>query len=311
MWAIEIDRFGPPSTMVKRLVDTPKPASNEVLIEVMASGVNPKDTYIRKGRLALMSGKKFPMRLGYDLSGLVRQCGQGQSRFKEGDRVFGSISAWAGGAYAEFAAVDVNELAILPDSLTFEQGASLPIAALTSYQALTKLARIKSGAQILINGASGGVGIFAIQLAKHFGANVTTLSSAANLDFCRNLGSDTPLDYRATSLKSLSNTFDIIFDVFGNLSFTRVKDNLSAQGIYITTVPRFEIFKDSVLTPVGKRARLVIVKSNAADLETIASLTAKGVIQTIVDRSFTFDEVAEAHKYSETHRARGKIVLVR
>lgn len=297
--------------MVKRLVDTPKPAAHQVLVEVRASGVNPKDTYIRKGRLALLSGKKFPMRLGYDLAGIVQECGHEQSQFKEGDRVFGSISAWTGGAYAEFAAVDVSELAILPDSLTFEQGASLPIAALTSYQALTKLVRIKSGEQILINGASGGVGIFAIQLAKYFGADVTTLSSAANLDFCRELGANTALDYRTTSTKSLSKRFEVVFDVFGNHSFADVKDILSARGIYITTVPRFEIFKDTVLTPIGKRARLIIVKSNSSDLDTIAGLTATGVIQTIVDKFFSFDEVTDAHKYSETHRARGKIVLVR
>jgi NADPH:quinone reductase-like Zn-dependent oxidoreductase len=199
----------------------------------------------------------------------------------------------------------------LPDSLSFEQGASLPIAALTSYQALTKLARIQIGDQILINGASGGVGIFAIQLAKHFGAEVTTLSSAVNLDFCRNLGSDTALDYRATPLKSLKKAFDIVFDVFGNLSFARVKSNLTARGIYITTVPQVNIFKDTLLTPFGKRARLVIVKSNACDLETIGRLVATEAIQTIVDKTFTFDEASEAHRYSETHRARGKIILVR
>jgi NADPH:quinone reductase-like Zn-dependent oxidoreductase len=311
MWAIEIDRFGPPSVMVKRSVEEPQPASNQIVVEVMSSGVNPKDTYIRKGRLALMSGRKFPIRMGYDLSGVVHQCNSKQTRFKPGDRVFGSISAWAGGAYAEFAAIAVNELAILPDSLSFEQGASLPIAALTAYQALTKLAQIKSGDQILINGASGGVGVFAIQLAKYFAANVTTLSSATNFDFCRSLGSDLSLDYNATALKSIDKTFDIIFDAFGNLSFAAVKDRLTANGIYITTVPCLQILKNTVFTPIGKRARLVIVRSNTADLQTLASLVIEGVVKTIIDKTFSFDEVVAAHRYSETHRARGKIVLTR
>jgi len=285
------------------------PKRGQVLVRTRFIGVNPKDVIVRKGKFQIATGKRFPLIVGHDIAGEVVEAGVG-SDLSEGELVFGMINDFAGRAYAEYAAVDAQQLARVPSSIELRVAAAAPLAAQTALQALRDDARVKPGQKVLINGASGGVGVFAVQIAKILGTHVTAVCSHRNTELVRALGADRVLDYNKTDLVDLEERFDAIFDVFGNYSFDRLKHLLTPRGTYVQTVPSRRIFKDVVRTFLGrKRAKLVIVKSRRAQLEWIRQQIDAGSLRVVVDRSFTLDDAAEAHRYMETKRARGKVVL--
>jgi NADPH:quinone reductase-like Zn-dependent oxidoreductase len=309
MRAMVIDQYGGPEMLHAATVPRPLPTRGQVLVRTRFVGVNPKDVVVRKGKFQVATGKKFPLIVGHDIAGEVVEAGLGAD-LAEGDLVYGMINDLAGRAYAEYAAVDCRQLAKAPSSVELGVAAAVPLAAQTALQALRNQARVEPGQHILINGASGGVGVFAIQIAKVLGAEVTAVCSHRNVDLVNELGADRVIDYTETELVDLDERFDAIFDVFGNYRFDKLKHLLTPRGTYVQTIPSSRIFKDVARTFVrGKRAKLVIVKSRRKQLDWIRQQIDAGSMRVVVDRTFPLDEAPEAHRYMETKRARGKVVL--
>jgi NADPH:quinone reductase-like Zn-dependent oxidoreductase len=285
------------------------PTRGQVLVRTRFIGVNPKDVIVRKGRFKIATGSKFPLIVGHDIAGEVVEAGLGAD-LNEGDLVYGMINDFAGRAYAEYAAVDSKQLAMAPASIELRVAAAVPLAAQTALQALRDDAHVTPGQEILINGASGGVGVFAVQIAKILGARVTAVCSQRNAELVSELGADQVIDYNQTELVAVDQRFDAIFDVFGNYHFEKLQHLLAPRGTYVQTIPTSRIFKDVARTLVRRKsAKLVIVKSRRDQLDWIRQQIDAGSMRVVVDRSFALDDAAEAHRYMETKRARGKVVL--
>ncbi|MFH1980321.1 MAG: NAD(P)-dependent alcohol dehydrogenase [Pseudomonadota bacterium] len=312
MKAVVIQRFGAPDTLTLEQVPLPSVGAEEILVRLSAAGVNPKDVLVRKGKFRLFTGRRFPMQLGYDFSGVVVKRGKYIRHLKLGDYVFGMINGWQGATYAEYVKVKATECAVVPPRLKPDEAAGVPLAGQTALQALRDIGNVQEGDRVIINGASGGVGTLAIQLAKILGAHVTAVSSDQNSRLCTSLGADRIIDYAATDLDSLEEQFAVFFDVFGNRSFGRVRRLLAPDGVYITTVPGWRIMWDRLWTRFfsSQKARLVVVFSRAADVEYLGELVDHGQLRPVIDRRYALKDVAEAHAYVETKRARGKVILL-
>ena len=311
MRAVIFNKFG--DTDVLEIGDIPKPTvkANEVLVRVRAAAVNPKDTFVRKGRFQIFTGKQFPMQLGYDFAGEVSTTGDKVTGYEQGQAVFGMLDCWQGRTCAEYLAIDSANLADMPDALTFEEAASIPLAASTSLQALRDEAGIKEGDLLGINGASGGVGTMAVQIAKIYGASVTAISSSANHDFLAGLGANTCIDYHDTDVAAGDHRFDIFFDVFGNQPFKRIKPVLARTGTWVSTVVKPHVFISQWVTRLfgRQKARQVVVKARHADLALIRDWVAAGQLQPVVQDVVPLDKIREAHTQQETKHTRGKIVV--
>jgi NADPH:quinone reductase-like Zn-dependent oxidoreductase len=307
--AAEYDRYGDSSVLVVRETSAAVPRGEQILVRVRAAALNPKDILVRKGKYRFFSGRKFPQRVGYDWAGEAIKIGT-KTKFESGQKLFGMINAWTAGACAELVAVQPDECAPMPPGLTFEQAAALPLAGLTGLQSLRDLGHVQAGARVCINGASGGVGSLAIQIARCLGARVTTLSSEANVELCRSLGSDEALDYRKDRPFDRRGEFGCIFDVFGNQSFRRVRDSLAPGGIYVSTVPSARLGLDIARSFLSSRkARVILVRSRRKDLEQISQWVEQGSIKPVIDRVMPLDQLREAQEFIATKRARGKVVL--
>jgi NADPH:quinone reductase-like Zn-dependent oxidoreductase len=316
MLAIIYHQFGKVEVLELGQVATPTARPGQVLVKVQAAGLNPKDTRVRLGRMALFTGRRFPKLLGYDFAGVVDSVPPGtDTELKAGDRVFGMRNGFAGCTVAEYLAVPGREFAPIPEGLDFVEAASLPLAAMTALQALRPafqraLPQFPGRPEVLLHGASGGVGVHAIQIAKILGGRVTTTSSAANLEFCRSLGADETLDYRVESGLEQPGRFDVVFDIFGNRRFDQARSALRPRGTYVSTVPSGRIIWDWLRTLLGsQRARLVVVHSRRSDLDFVSQAVVSGRLRPVVDRVFPLDRTAEAQAYIETKRARGKVVI--
>ncbi|MEH1808397.1 NAD(P)-dependent alcohol dehydrogenase [Nostoc sp.] len=310
MKAVVIRRYGATEVLQYEDVEQPKIEPTQLLVKVRASSVNPIDWKIRQGMLSLIAGSKFPKILGLDVAGDVVEVGSGVRRFKPGDAIYGSTS-FPGGGYAEFAAVPENLVALKPTNLSYEEAAAVPLAALTALQALRDQGNIQTGQTVLINGAAGGVGSFAVQIAKALGAVVTGVSSTKNLDLVKSLGADRVIDYTQQDFTEDIAQYDIIFDAVGKRSLSQTKRVLKPNGIYITTLPSPEVFLESVLTAFlpGQKAKFILQKPNTQDLIYLKELIEAGKIRVVIDRTYPLQELAAAHGYSETGRVVGKIVL--
>ena len=311
MKAIQLDRYGGPAVLTCREVPKPACGPGELLVRVHAAGVNPKDCLVRKGKFRWFTGRRFPLGLGHDFAGTVEDIGPRAGAFRRGDEVLGMTNGWKGRTYAEFVVARAAETALKPQALGFQAAAAVPLAAQTALQALRDLGHAAPGRRVLINGASGGVGTFAVQLARILGAHVTAVCSGRNADLVRKLGAQAIIDYTREDLGSRAGKVDVFFDVFGNHCFPEIRSLLAPQGCFISTVPGIPILKWAIISRLsgGPRARLVIVNSRAADLQTLCSWIETGRLVPVVDRTFPLDAVQEAHAYIETKRARGKVVL--
>ena len=310
MKAIVIRRYGPAEVLQYEDVEQPKIEPTQLLMKVRASSVNPVDWKIRQGMLSLITGSQFPKILGFDVAGDVVAVGSQVTRFKPGDAIYGSTS-FPGGGYAEFAAVRENFVALKPINLSYEEAATVPLAALTALQALRDEGKIQTGQTVLINGAAGGVGIFAVQIAKALGAEVTGVSSTKNLDLVKSLLADRVIDYTQQDFTEDTAQYDIIFDAVGKRSLSQTKRVLKPNGIYITTLPSPEVFLEGVFTAFlpGQKAKFILEKPNTQDLVYLKELIEAGKIRVVIDRTYPLQELAAAHKYSETGRAVGKIAI--
>ena len=312
MRALVYDAYGGLDRLAFRDLAVPACARDEVLVRVRAAALNPKDSFVRKGRFRMISGRTFPKYVGADFSGEVAALGADVRGLAPGDRVFGMLEEWTyrRGTLAEYVAPRAREVALMPRALSFEDAAALPLVSLTALQALRGVARLRKGDAVCIHGASGGVGTAAIQLAVALGAIVTTTSSAANRELCRSLGATEALDYATDAPFSVAQRFRVVLDAFGNLSFDRVERALRPSGIYVTTVPSLRIVRDSLRTLARwPRARLVVVRARRADLDTLTRLVDEKQLRPVVDRVISFDQAIEGLRHLETKHARGKIVV--
>ncbi|HVH45111.1 MAG TPA: NAD(P)-dependent alcohol dehydrogenase [Labilithrix sp.] len=310
MRAVVYTKYG--SADVLAIEDRPVPVvgPNDVLVRVHAAALNPKDCLVRKGKYKIITGNRFPRLLGYDYAGEVIECGPSVRHLSQGEKVYGMIQSWSGGACAEYVVARASECAPMPRSLGWEDAAAIPLAGQTALQALRDVGGVQPGHRVLIHGASGGVGTFAIQIAKILGAHVTAVASAANHALCRELGADETLDYRAGSPFAGSETYDVVFDVFGNRAPSEVRRALRKPGVMVSTVPSIKTAVAVATTLVSRRrVRFVVVHSKTADLATLASFVDSGKLRPIVHEVFPLSDVRAASRQIETKRTRGKVVL--
>jgi NADPH:quinone reductase-like Zn-dependent oxidoreductase len=311
MKAVVIDRYGGNEVVAVRDVPRPKPGPADVLIRVRAASVNPVDWKIRNGMIRVITGWSFPKILGSECAGEVAETGVGVQHFQEGDRIIGYPGIRRLAAFAEYVRVKEQNIFPQPQNITFEQASTLPIAGLTALQALRDLGGIDAGHQVLINGAAGGVGTFAVQIARIAGARVTAVCRAANADLVRALGAARVIDYSREDFTQGGDRYDIIFDAVSKGSFAECKNALAPKGVYIATLPTPAVILSQYLTGffTRKKARAVMVRPNARDMEWIRGQVEAARIRVIIDRVYPLEEIRKAFAYSETGRARGKIVL--
>lgn len=297
---------------VLELREVPKTAikPDEVLIRVHAAGVNPVDWKVREGHAKILTGGRFPKILGIECSGEIVEVGIFVKKFKAGDAVIANAGMRLG-AYAEYVAVRGKTVFPKPETMTFEEAASLPIAGLTALQALRDKGRIAPGKKALINGASGGVGTFAVQIAKILGAEVTAVCSAANAGMVKGLGADHVIDYRQQDFITIAERYDCVFDVVSSRSFGECKRALTERGVYVNTLPSPSVFWNIFVTSFrpGKKAATMMVAQRAADIAWMCGQIGMGRIKVIIDKVFPLDQVKDALAYSQTGKARGKIIL--
>jgi NADPH:quinone reductase-like Zn-dependent oxidoreductase len=310
MQAIYLFRYGGPEVLELGQVPDPMPLTNEVLVRVHATALNPLDLELRKGRMRWLTGNKLPVVPGYDFAGVIEELGPGVKSWRKGEAVYGMTRTRRAGAYAELLTIKAVELGRMPAGLTFAEAAAMPLAALTALQALRDLARLQPGQSVLINGASGGVGVFAVQLARAMGARVVAICSHRNQEMVEALGAHEVVDYTQTNYLKLSERFDLFFDVYGNQSYRSTRHMLLPDGQYISTIPSPVNFLWQGLTAFNRRrARVVVVRGNLPDLTYLRQLVEEGKLQPVVDRIHPLAEAAEAQRYLHTRRAKGKVVL--
>jgi NADPH:quinone reductase-like Zn-dependent oxidoreductase len=330
MKAMVYHEYGTPEVLQCEEVKIPSPKENEVLLKVHAAAVNPLDCGLMKGRpyfMRFLFGFPKPKvtRPGRDVAGQVQAVGRCVTHFKPGDEVFGICTAggWMSkcdGAFAEFACTLESGLAPKPDNMKFEQAAAAPIAALTALQGLRDKGQIKAGQKVLINGAAGGVGTFAVQIAKSFGADVTGVCSTKNVDMVRRIGADHVVDYTQTDFTRSAQKYDLIFDLVGNHPFVELRRVLVPKGIFVGAgvvggpksilgMMRGLVSTIVVSLFVSQRYATFVAKANGDDLNAIRELMASGKVIPVVDRVFDLNETAEAMRYQDQGHARGKVII--
>jgi NADPH:quinone reductase-like Zn-dependent oxidoreductase len=315
MKAILFTEYGSPDVLQFKEVEKPAPKDDEVLVKVYATSVNPADWHIMRGepflaRLANGLLKPKNPRLGADIAGRVEATGKNVTQFQVGDAVFGELQLNDLGSFAEYICANEDTFALKPAKLTFEQAAAVPLAAFTALQGLRDKGQIQPGQKVLVNGASGGVGTFAMQIAKSCGTEVTGVCSARNLDLVRSIGADHVIDYAKEDFTNNGQHYDLIFDAVGNRSVSDLKRALSPNGICsvagFTSLPR--LFQTMFLG--GKQVGLMETASaNKKDLVIIKELLESGKVVPVIDRTYPLSETPEAIRYLETGRAKGKVVI--
>lgn len=300
---------------IKELELPGEPGTGQVLVRVKASSVNPLDSKIRMGQLRLVMPAKFPLIPGFDLAGEVEAVGPEVTRFAPGDAVFGQTGSRHGGACAELALAPESALALKPETLSFEEAAAIPMGGLTALQALRDEGELEAGERVLINGASGGVGHFAVQIARIVGARITAVASGRNQGFLRDLGAERTLDYQTQDFTEEEETWHVVFDAAGKSSYDRCAPLLADKGVYVTTEVGPGTFLSVAATRVrslfgeDRRARMVHVQPRDADLELLGRWAREGRLRPVIDQFFSLGEIRQAFEALESGRSRGKVVV--
>src|SRR6266568_2215690 len=318
MKAIVYTQYGSPDVLQLKEVEKPAPNDGEILVKIHAASANPLDWHLMRASpffVRLEGGLRKPKdpRLGADIAGRVEAVGNNVTQFQPGDEVFG---AWTG-SFAEYASVPENRVALKPTKSSFEEAAAIPVAAITALQGLRDKGQIQSGQKVLVNGASGGVGTFAVQIAKSFGTEVTGVCSTRNVDMVRSIGADHVIDYTQADFTKNGQRYDLIFDAVGNRSVSDYKRALSPNGICavagFTTLPH--LFQVLVLgswvsrTGSKKIGQMETANPNKKDLLFIKELLEAGKVVPVIDRTYPLSEVPEAIRYLEEGHAQGKVVI--
>ena len=318
MKAIVRPQYGSADVLQFTDVAKPAPKDNEVLIKVCAASVNPLDLFHMSGapwnrRIPGLRTPKFPI-LGCDIAGRVEAVGKNVKQFQPGDKVFG-VTGFAGGGFAEYVCAQEEKLALKPVNRSFEEAAAVPIAALTALQGLRDKGRIQPGQKVLIDGASGGVGTFAIQIAKSFGVEVTAVCSTRNVDTARSLGADRVIDYTKEDFRQGAQRYDLILGANTHHSIFDYRRLLREDGIYVIAGGSVsQIFKGMLLAPLlsrmgSKKTRFFIANINQKDLVFLKDLLEAGKVVPVIDRRYPLSDAAQALRYLAEHHAQGKIVL--
>ena len=320
MKAIVYYEYGSPDVLQFKEVEKPAVRADSVLVRVHGSAANPYDWHFIRGEpyfMRLMFGLRAPKRnaLGVDFSGVVEEVGQEVTAFKPGDEVYGMCD----GAFAEYLCAPESEVTLKPKSLGFDLAAAVPLAGLTALQGLRDSGRLRPGQRVLIIGASGGVGTFAVQIAKDLGAHVTGVCSTRNLEMVRSLGADEVIDYTRQDFAEGSAKYDVIFQLGGMHSPSYCRRALTPQGRLVLSSgdsdgvwigPMDRILKAAVLSPFVSQTLVVLdVKRSKADLETLAELIDAGKLKPVIDRTYSLEEVSEAVRYVEQGHAQGKVLI--
>jgi len=314
MKAIVQESYGPPDVLQLKEVAEPTPREDQVLVGVQAASINYSDwVYVRgKPFAARLMGsgllKPKQMMLGADIAGRVEAVGRNATQFQPGDEVYGDLSVCGWGGFAEYVAVPESALALKPTNLTFEEAAAVPQASIVALQGLRDKGQIQPGKRVLINGASGGIGTFAVQIAKHFGAEVTGVCSTRNLDMVRSLGADHVIDYTREDFTQSGQRYDLILDIKAYRSISDYEHALSSQGMYVLaggSVTRI------LQTAIAGKDRMVNyqVRPSQEDLVFMKELIEAGKVVPVIDRSYPLSEVAEAVLYYGVGHSRGKVVI--
>jgi NADPH:quinone reductase-like Zn-dependent oxidoreductase len=304
MKAVVVHEYGGPEMLKYEDVPRPEPKENEVLVRMVAAGVNPVDALIRSGKFAKFFGTTLPLVPGYDIAGIVEKAGSKISKLKVGDPIYAYVM-WGGG-YAEYALANEGEAAIKPKSLNFVEAAAVPLAALTAWQALIDVAKLSAGQTVLVHGGSGGVGSFAIQIAKARGARVIATASTPNQDLLKDLGADVTIDYTKTKFEDVAKDVDVVLDSVGKDTLQRSYGVVKKGGFIASLVAQPD---QAELDKHGIRGAPIAVKPNAGELAEITKLIAERKIKPIVSLVLPLTEAVKAQNQAATHHTRGKIVL--
>jgi NADPH:quinone reductase-like Zn-dependent oxidoreductase len=315
MKAIVIDGYGGSDRLHLEERPDPAPGPGEILIDVRAAAVNPVDWKIRRGDLRAFLWLRFPYIPGGDVAGEVIGVGSGVTRFKPGDAVVAFVDVRRGGGYAERAIVKESAAALRVEALSFAEAAALPIAGCTALQALRDHGGLRQGGSVLINGGAGGVGHFAVQIAKAMGATVSATGGPSNVEFVRSLGADQVIDYTQELLRGLGGKYDVFFDAVAKRSFASVSSLLNPGGAYVTTLPDpstliFGPFLAMARLFIrARRAEFMWVRPEGSDLAFLGRLAEKGQLRPTIAQTFPLGQAGAAHALSEQGHVRGKIVL--
>jgi NADPH:quinone reductase-like Zn-dependent oxidoreductase len=319
MKAIVYHEYGSPDVLKCEETDKPTIGDDEVLIRVRAASVNPLDWHLMRGEpyiIRAMSGlrKPKPTRPGVDLAGQVEAAGRNVTQFQPGDEVYGAST----GAFAEYVCAGENKLVLKPANLTFQQAAAVPVAAISALQGLRDKGRIQPGQKVLINGAAGGVGTFAVQIAKSFGVHVTGVCSTRNVDLVRSIGADHVIDYTQEDFTQSGQRYDLVYDCVGNHSLSAFRRVMTSRGNYVMVGgpagrwigPMDRALKALLLSLfVSQNLSMFLASTNKEDLIVLKELIEAKKVTPVIDRCYTLSEVPEAVRYSEEGHARGKVVI--
>jgi NADPH:quinone reductase-like Zn-dependent oxidoreductase len=310
MRAVAYDDYGDASVLHISEHPLPRRLPGQLMVQVWASSVNPIDYRMRRGDLKGIVPFGFPRIPGFDVAGIVVETDSG-SQFAEGDRIMAFLDHTRGGALADYAVCSVGAAAKIPDTMPLEEAAAIPLAGTTALQSLRDHGKIKLGQSVLINGASGGVGAFAVQIAKAYGGQVDAIASAVNREFCLSLGADHFYDYESTDFTKSAERWDIIFDVAGKTHYLAARKVMKEGGHFVSTEPNVEGLLVTILTwPLSKSGRFMLAKPSGDDLRELLRLYECGKLRIAIDSRFHFDQAAEAHRRVETGVDRGKVVLI-
>ena len=317
MKAVYYEKYGSPEVLELKEIEKPSVSGDEILVKVYAASVQAMDIRFRTGTPLLARAiagltKQKSNILGFDCSGTVEAVGENITSFSPGDEVIGLINSDnKGGTHAEYISMTENEIARKPHNLTHVQAATAGMAGLMALQGIRDHGEIKSDKKVLINGASGGIGTYAVQIAKHYGAEVTGVCSTVNLEMVRSIGADHVIDYTKEDFTENADSYDVIFDVVRKNTFSNCKKALTSKGIYITTHMSPGLILEMKLNsnPDSKRSISMWGDVNGEDLGQVSKLLESEVIVPVIDRIYPMEEIADAHRYVEKGHAKGKVIL--
>lgn len=303
--------YGGPEKLRLTEVPLPSPGRNQLLIRLSASSINPIDWKLHSGMLRWVKPLRFPSTPCFDFAGTISQTGNDVTGWATGDRVFGMLPINGLGAAAEYVAVDSGYVCRLPDGLDFESMAGLPLAGMTALQALRDQGQLKPGQKLLVIGAAGGVGHYAVQIGRRLGARVTALCGARNLTFCHEIGAETVLDYTQENPSLVKEDFDVILDCAGHVPFSRWRPALGPEGCYVALLPSLSLGLAALQLKLFSRQhiRVTFVRVHPADLTWLANETLAGELKTVIDEVFPLEKLSDALEKSRAGHARGKIIL--
>lgn len=330
MKAFLIKKYDKKAKLLLEEVATPAIKDDEVLLEIHASGLNLLDSKIRSGEFKLILPYKFPLILGHDAAGIITQVGKNVKHFKVGDHVYARPSDFHIGTFAQYIAINENDVALKPKNISMEEAASVPLVALTAWQALVEIGNLKKGQKVFIQAGSGGVGTIAIQLAKHLGATVATTASEKSFDMLRDLGADVLIDYKKQDFENVLKDYDLVLNSQDTDTLKKSLNVLKPGGKLISiSGPPTPDFAKSIGAPwyikmilslissgvrrkaekLGVEYSFLFMRADGKQLHEITQLIESGVIKPVVDKVFEFDKINEALEYVESGRAKGKVVV--